>query len=299
MQTDVSLTRCILGTAGLGGVWGKIDEKESIRTVLMALEKGIIQIDTAPAYGDAEKLVGCALHQWKGVSPIISTKVGRLQSNSAHEGIYDYSPQGMIKSVECSLQTLGIEVIDVLFLHEPSAIPDKDRTSGIVEQMLEFKRKGYAKKIGIGGNLPDWFFSYASGTTFDVIMEYNRLDACCQDALNDSLPYSSLQGMEFYAASPLHMGLLGNRYEMFISSPPDWLDRLAVEKAVELNKIADQHQMALRSLSLRFLFSLDEDFKIVIGPSNTYQLCTITDDISAGTLPIQIVEEIMSLGQRK
>lgn len=284
-----------MGTAGLGGVWGRIDKNESIKTILSALDAGIRRIDTAPAYGDAEELLGIALREWRGNRPIVSTKVGRLKSNSAHDGIYDYSREGMIKSVECSLKNMGIGVIDILFLHEPAAIPDRSRTPEIVEQMLEFKRKGYTRKIGIGGNLPDWFYPYALGTTFDVIMEYNRLDACCLDALKDSLPHSVRQGMEFYAASPLHMGLLGNRYETFVASPPGWLEESAIEKAKLLKKIAEQYQMELHSLAIRFLNSIEADFKIVIGTSDTCQLNQIIDDIRLGALPVRIVEDIINL----
>lgn len=295
MKKAINLTRRVLGTAGLGGVWGRADKKESLKTILTALDAGISSIDTAPAYGDAEELVGTVLRGWTGDRPIVSTKVGRLKSNSAHDGLYDYSPEGMIKSVEDSLKNMGIEVIDILFLHEPAAIPDRDRAPEIVEQMLEFKRKGYARKIGIGGNLPEWFFPYATGATFDVMMEYNRLDACCQDALKDSLPHSTRQGMEFYAASPLHMGLLGNRYETFVGTPPGWLEKSAIEKAKLLKKIADQYQMALHSLAIRFLYSIKGDFKIVTGPSDTRQLNHLIDDIGLGALPEQIVEDIINL----
>ena len=295
MQTAIHLTRCVLGTAGLGGVWGRVDKKESLQTILTALESGITSIDTAPAYGDAEELIGYAMRQWKGSRPIISTKVGRLKSNSAHDGIYDYSPEGMIKSVEGSLRTLGVDVIDVLFLHEPLAISDRNKLPGIVEQMQEFKRKAYAEKIGIGGNIPEWFLPYTTSGIFDVVMEYNRLDACCQDALSSSLPYCKQRGMEFYAASPLHMGLLGNYFEAYTISPPGWLDKSYIEKAKLLKKIAGKYQMSLQSLAHRFLFSLEHDFKIVIGPSNMHQLCETMDDIRPGALPQHIIEEVMNL----
>lgn len=295
MQSAIHLTRCVLGTAGLGGAWGRVDKKESLKTILTALDAGISSIDTAPAYGDAEELLGAALREWKGSRPGVSTKVGRLNSSSAHEGRYDYSAEGMIKSVERSLSILGVDVIDILLLHEPVAIPDRDRAPEIVEQMLEFKRKAYTAKIGIGGNIPEWFLPYTASGIFDVVMEYNRLDACCQDALSSSLPYCKRQQMEFYAASPLHMGLLGNHFEAYIISPPDWLDKSAIEKAKLLKKIAAKYRMPLHSLAHRFLFSLNDDFKIVIGPSNMHQLCETMNDIRLGALPQHILEEMMNL----
>jgi aryl-alcohol dehydrogenase-like predicted oxidoreductase len=103
----MSKDRCILGTVGIGGVWGKVDPQESVDTILAALEAGIGAIDTAPAYGDAESYVGKALRLWQGKRPQISTKVGRLKSYAADKGSYDYSNEGMQKSVEQSLEHTG------------------------------------------------------------------------------------------------------------------------------------------------------------------------------------------------
>lgn len=295
MHKAFDLTRCVLGTAGLGGVWGRVDRKESLKTILTALDAGINRIDTAPAYGDAEELIGYTIRHWNGSRPIVSTKVGRLKSNSAHDGKYDYSAIGMVKSVEHSLRTLGVDVIDVLFLHEPMAISDRKMADGIVEQMQDFKRKSYAAKIGIGGNIPEWFIPYVKSGTFDVVMEYNRLDACCQDALSSTILYCKQLQMEFYSASPLHMGLLGDHFEAYTSTPPDWLDKSNIEKAKLLKIIAAKYKMSLHSLAHRFLFSLEEDFKIVFGPSNMQQLSETLNDIRSGVLPEQVAEDIINL----
>ena len=146
MQVSDCLSRCVLGTAGLGGVWGKIDREESIKSILMALKDGITCIDSAPAYGDAESFVGVALNQWEGQKPQISTKVGRLKSYDASEGLYDYSNDGMEKSVESSLKTLGILCIDILFLHDPAAIPEKD-AARILEKLVSSKKEAIQKRL--------------------------------------------------------------------------------------------------------------------------------------------------------
>src|SRR5688572_13922057 len=96
----IFLRRCVLGTAGLGGVWGRVDPEESVRTILTSLECGISAIDTAPAYGNAEEFIGKALQQWRGPQPAVSTKVGRLKTFAADDGRYDYSVKGMQSSLE-------------------------------------------------------------------------------------------------------------------------------------------------------------------------------------------------------
>lgn len=294
MQASDILSRFVLGTAGLGGVWGKIDKEESIRTILRALEGGITSIDTAPAYGDAEELVGIALRRWEGAMPIISTKAGRLKSYAVDEGIYDYSAEGMEKSVINSLETLGIPAIDVLFLHDPSAIPQGE-TERVLGQLLEFKKKGYTKKIGVGVNDAEQFMKYTTGEIFDAIMEFNCLDACSRNTFDAILPFYQTRGVELYLASPLHMGLLGNRFEEYTISPPEWLDKDNIERAKRVKKIADKHQLSLHSLAHRFLLAAAESFKIVIGPGDSYSLNKTISDIREGPLPGPIFEEIMNL----
>lgn len=137
--------RLILGTAGLGGIWGKIEPEESVLTILAALQHGLSAIDTAPAYGDAEQILGLALSQWTGEKPQVSTKVGRLKGYKADEANYDYTTDGMKRSLENSLKTLDISSIDLLFLHDPAAIP-RSETVRVLKQMQLFKQQGYAKK---------------------------------------------------------------------------------------------------------------------------------------------------------
>jgi D-threo-aldose 1-dehydrogenase len=291
MQASNCLSRCVLGTAGLGGVWGKIDREDSIKAVFIALKNGITFIDTAPAYGDAEYIVGTALNQWEGNKPQISTKVGRLKSYDATKAIYDYSSDGMKTSIENSLKTLGIPILDILFLHDPSAIPEKD-TEHIIERLIQFKRDGYTKKIGLGGNSPGWFKKYITSDLFDVIMEYNRLNVCCMDALYSSLPDCTTKGIDYYAASPLYMGLLGDRFDEYSASPPGWLEKVYIERANQAKMIAGRSQMSLSSLAHRFLLSIPKDFKIVIGPKDSHQLRQTIVDFGEGPLVNNLVEKI-------
>ena len=216
--------RCVLGTVGLGGVWGKVNPQESVNTLLTALESGISAIDTAPAYGDAEAYVGEALHLWHGERPKISTKVGRLKSYAADEGHYDYSDSGMQRSVEQSLRTLGVSELDILFLHDPDAIEPR-QADRVIESLLAFKKKGYTRQVGLGGNPPMWFQPYLKPEIFDVLMEFNKLNACSIVALEENLPFCNSNQMKYFAASPLNMGLLGSNYEAFTTNRPAWLDR--------------------------------------------------------------------------
>lgn len=286
------LQRYILGTAGLGGVWRKVDPQESVRTILEALEMGIPGIDTAPAYGDAEIFVGEALRRWKGIMPNISTKVGRLKGFASDVGHYDYTAAAMEKSVEKSLKTLGVEAIDTLLLHEPAAIAP-DLVNEAVHAMTGFKKKGYAKNIGLGGNYPGLFRKYVTGNAFDVVMEYNRLNACNMDALNTSLQQCQQYGVDFWAASPLFMGLLGSEYERFIHQRPDWIPPAYIEIARQVKLLADEQNISLPAMAFQFMKKIPASFKIVIGASNSAELHSTRAFIEAPCMDNDIYDQIL------
>lgn len=116
-------TRLVYGTSGLGGVWGKVDQTDSIDALLFAFENGISALDTAPSYANAEYYVGLAIREWTGTKPFVSTKIGRLKGKDAFETKLDYTTDVMKRSLDNSLKTLGLTTIDLLFLHEPQHEP--------------------------------------------------------------------------------------------------------------------------------------------------------------------------------
>lgn len=285
--------RYVLGTAGLGGVLGKVDPTESVDTILTALEAGIQAIDTAPAYADAETYVGEALRLWPGERPQVSTKVGRLKGFELDRGLYDYSYEGMLRSLEKSLETLGVSQLDILFLHDPDAT-DPAEIGNIIESLQKFKAKGYTRKIGIGGNPPQWILPYLKPEIVDVLMEFNKLNACYAVALEENLPYCINNNISYFAASPLNMGLLGANYETFTVNRPTWLDIKFVDGAIRTKHIADIHGMALHTLAHRFLLSIPQMFQIVIGASNRQQLNDTLEDFNKGVLPDNIFSDVMT-----
>ncbi len=283
----------VLGTAGLGGVWGKTDASAAVHTILLALENGITCIDTAPAYGNAEDIVRRALLQWPGKLPRVNSKVGRLKSYAADQAYYDYSPTGITNSVHHSLSTLGIEALDVLFLHDPEAVP-LHQVATAIEIMQQFKQQGLVKQIGLGGNISTVFEPYISEGIFDAIMEFNKLNACNISALEKRVPFCQEANIDYYAASPLNMGLLGRTFANWEQNPPQWLDKDTLATAQQLQLIAQKHHLSLPSLAHRFLLSVPDQFNIVIGASNSIELMSSLSDFQTGPLPAEVYEEILN-----
>lgn len=262
-------SRLVLGTAGIGGVWGAVDEQESIDALLYALEQGVEAIDTAPSYNNALEYVGKALRMWDGDRPFISTKIGRLQAEKPDEVYLDYSLDGMQKSMDQSLDLLGVDFIDLLFLHEPQLVPIQQIDS-ILNKLQSFKQEGIVRMLGIGGNPEGAFWEYVDSNFFDVVSTFLKMDASTLEGFNHDIPKFIEEGLAIYAASSLHMGLLGSRFQQYAENPPEseWIRQDHIDNAVKVNKIAKEHKMPLTNLALRYLFSIKEANRIVLGSKN-------------------------------
>jgi len=170
-------SRIVYGAAGLGGVWGKVDQEESIECLLYAFENNISSLDTSPSYHRSEEYVGKALRRWRGQPPFISTKVGRLPAEKADECYVDYSVESLKRSLMTSLERLGVDQLDLLFLHEPHLVPLKD-IDEILDTLQSFKEEGYTRMLGVGGNPTDEFRPYATQEHFRVVSGFLKMDAC-------------------------------------------------------------------------------------------------------------------------
>lgn len=293
---ELGSDRLALGLAGIGGAWGPVDEAESFATLQLALARGVRVFDAAPSYGIAERLLGRALAEWRGPRPIVSTKVGRIWSNSAHEENYDFTPAGLRRCLEGSLKTLGLTRVDLLFVHEPQKVPPAERAR-VVANLCELQAAGLARRLGLAGGFgADWDGWIESGA-FDVVMLFRRLDPCILDGLADDVPRLRRHRLAIYGASPLHMGLLGARHDEFVRERPSWVWGPQIDRAVRLKQIADLHGLPLATLAHRFTFSLAELDRVVIGASNRRELESALDDFAAGPLPAEVFDAVCRINE--
>ena len=180
-----------LGCGPLGGLYDRLDEEQASATVAAALDAGITYFDAAPLYGMglAEHRLGTALRRRRD-GAVISTKVGRLlrpagPSGAApsmfhdalpFEAVYDYSRDGVMRSVEDSLQRLGTDHIDILYIHDVNRRWHGDAVEARFQEVMEggyralddLRAAGAVKAIGVGVNDPDILVRFAESGNFDV-----------------------------------------------------------------------------------------------------------------------------------
>ncbi len=287
-------SRLALGLAGLGGTWAPVDEGESFETLQQALARGVRVFDAAPSYGCAEQLLGRALAQWRGPRPVVSTKVGRLPWPDLHEARFDYTDTGLRDSLQRSLDVLALPAVDLLFLHEPQQVPVAARPR-VVATLRQLQAAGLARRLGLGGGEGAGWDGFLEAGVFDVVMLFRRLDPVICDGLAEDVPRVRRHGALIYGASPLHMGLLGARHAEFVRERPPWVWGPQIDRAIQLQTLAEQHGLPLASLAHRFTFGLGELDRVVVGASNRAQLDAVLTDFAAGPLPTAPFDEICRL----
>jgi aryl-alcohol dehydrogenase-like predicted oxidoreductase len=273
-----------------------VEEAESIDCLLYAFENGIASLDTSPSYSRSEEFVGKALRRWNGPRPFISTKVGRLPAEDAYDCKLDYSPAAMRKSVKRSLDLLGVERVDILFLHEPQCVP-LDKIEEITDTLLSFKAEGLTRRLGIGGNPTDDFRARVKKGTFQVMSGFCMLDACNLTALEKDIPFCQQNDIAYYAASSLHFALLGNRFETYCREAPggDYISDKDIKTAIRTKAIAEKYGMDLANMSQRYLFSMEEATRITMGARKISQIENTIRDWKQGVLPEEIFNEITEM----
>ena len=179
-----------LGTWAFGGdaIWGKTDEMQAIDTARRAVEMGIVQIDTAPAYGmgKSEEILGEAL---KGIRDkvILSTKcglswdegnIGQLHvERDGHRIVRNLSAKSIRKDLENSLKRLKTEYIDIYYVHYPVfgtyAVPVEET----MDELNRMKKEGKIRAIGASNMNPEVLNEYCTYADIEIIQEkYSLLD---------------------------------------------------------------------------------------------------------------------------
>ncbi|MCS7458995.1 aldo/keto reductase [Paenibacillus doosanensis] len=211
-KTGLQVSVLSFGASSLGGVFRDIDEKEGIRAVHEAVERGINLIDVSPYYGltKAETVLGQAISELDRSRFYLSTKAGRYGSEE-----FDFSPGRIIRSVDESLQRLQTDYIDILYLHDIEFGSMKQILEESIPALQRLKEQGKIRFTGVSGLPLAIFRTVLNAAEVDSMLSY------CHYSLNDTsltelLPLIAAKGTGLVNASPLSMGLLSGK------EPPSW-----------------------------------------------------------------------------
>ncbi len=267
-----------MGGTQIGNIFAPISDEQAAAVLQSAWDSGVRLFDTSPFYGFglSEYRLGRFLHNRNPDDYVISTKVGRVlkaagkpvgdssiwTSPAPFAYRYDYTAEGARRSVEDSLQRLGLARLDVVYIHDLS--PDNTELQGGWEAAYEIARTGAMRELekmrdeglikawGFGINRPDAAVrAVESGDpTPDIVLlacQYSIIDH--DQALERTLPALAKKGTSVVVGTPLNDGFLGGGKRFNFS--PD-LPRFAVERRAKLAAIAARHGIDMRTAALQF-----------------------------------------------
>lgn len=264
-----------LGCGPFGNLIANVSDAALRETVAAARGAGVRYVDTAPFYGHglSEHRLGECLRGVPRDSYVLSTKVGRLlkpdaaartpgpfASTAPFDIVYDYSHDATLRSLEDSLQRLGIARIDIAYIHDVNAKWAGDALEARYRQSMEgayraldrLRRDGVIGAIGVGVNDVDVLLRYARDGDFDVFMLAGRYTLLDTTALPKLLPLCVERAIAITLAAPLASGILatgavpGAKF-WYADAPADVMERVRRIEAVCM-----RHRTPLRAVALQF-----------------------------------------------
>jgi D-threo-aldose 1-dehydrogenase len=290
-RTAVTVTQLGFGGASIGGLFSAVTDTDAVATVQRAWKLGIRYFDTAPlyGYGASERRTGAGLTGRPRDEFTISTKVGRLvrsadavaagadvdrQELDGRENAYyadtgsrrivfDYSYEGVMRSIEESLERLGLDRVDVAFIHDPDD-HWKDAIEGAYPALDRLRREGVVSAIGAGMNQSAMLARFAREGDFDVFLLAGRYTLLDQEALAELLPLCEEKEIGIVVGGVMNSGILADPRP---GSHFDYAPAAAsiVERAARLKAICERHGVPLKAAAVQFPLAHPAVVSIVAG----------------------------------
>jgi len=247
-RTALSVTRLGLGCAPLGGLFEEVSDEAAAETVATAWDRGVRLFDTAPLYGSglSERRVGAALRDRPRGELVLSTKVGRLLEPDgeadpmftgapAARPVFDFSYDGALRSLEASLERLGLDRVDVALIHDPDAHYD-EAAEGAYVALERLRGEGVVGAIGAGMNQSELLARFARETDVDCLLVAGRYTLLDGGALAELLPLCEEKGIAVIAGGVFNSGILasgdGSGSYDYAPAAPELVERVRALAAV-------------------------------------------------------------------
>ncbi|WP_129664032.1 aldo/keto reductase [Phytoactinopolyspora endophytica] len=270
---SADLTRLGLGCAWLGPPRSSAANAQA--TLQHALDAGIGYFDTAPLYnaGASERCVGEALRTMPRSSFRLSTKVGR-RIETTDDGTptvaADYTPAGVRRSLHDSLERLGLDRVDLIYLHDP-----QNATGDVLGTYAELERmrgEGLVDAIGVGVNQAEYAAPFVAHSDVDTVLLAGRWTLLDQSAAYEFLPECQRRGISVVAAGVYNTGILADpwaaepRYDYRPAAPG------LVHRARQIAEACQEHGVPLKAAALQFPLTHPGVTSVLIGAASPAEI---------------------------
>lgn len=294
--TGIAVTPASFGASGIGNLHKAISTEQSEQVLSAAWQAGIRYFDTAPRYGHglSERRLGDFLRSKPRDAYVISTKVGRLltplrgRKNTDYgfvdplpfEQEYDYSYDGVMRSFEDSLQRLGLDRVDIVYMHdigrdchgEANAELQTIAFQGGLRALSQLRSEGLVGAIGLGVNEVQVCLDaldYAELDCFLLAGRYTLLDHSASRPLIESC---RTRGASLILGGVFNSGILATGpvpRALFNYAPaPDWV----LARATQLQEICGEFGLGLSTAAIQFALASGVVSSVLLGVSSERNL---------------------------
>ncbi|MFF0823519.1 MULTISPECIES: aldo/keto reductase [Micromonospora] len=288
-RSSAPVTTVGFGAAGIGNLYRAVDDDTARRAVEAAWQAGIRYYDTAPHYGLglSERRLGAALAGRPRAEFTVSTKVGRILVPSPqtahlrddaggfdvpadHARRWDFSADGVRRSLESSLARLGLDRVDVVLIHDP----DEHWRQAVDEAypaLHELRDQGVVGAIGVGMNQWQMLERFVTDTDIDAVMLAGRYTLLDQSAARTLLPRCRERAVGVLAAGVFNSGILateppGRTYDY--GPVPD----ATYARAVRIAQVCRTHGVSLPQAAMAFVARHPAVVSVLFGAGNAEQV---------------------------
>lgn len=292
-RSDLRLPALGYGAANIGNLFRALTDDEAHEVLDAAWNAGIRYFDTAPHYGLgwSERRLGDFLRTKPRDEFVVSTKVGRLLvpnpegadeldlDNDFHvpavvKRAWAYTADGIRRSIDESLERMGLDRIDLAYMHDPDRSPSPEAFLDEGTNALDaLKREGVIRAAGVGSMDTAILARGAASGGLDALMVAGRLTLLEQPALDEVVPAAERTGTGIVTASVFNSGLLARdrpdanaRYE-YGQAPSEVLD-----KAVRIADVCRAHGVPLPAAALQYTRRIGPVASVVAGSSRPQQI---------------------------
>ena len=306
----ISFTELGFGAAPLGNLYRPVDPEDAQKTLETAWKEGIRYYDTAPLYGLglSETRLNRFLYGKKRRDYVLSTKVGRTLDICApgeRTGIgkffdtpsrrerFDYSYDGFMRSIEFSLERLGVDSIDIIFVHDVDVFTHKSAAARdahvktVLNSGYKALRKLRDEKVikAIGAGVNEWQVceTLAKAADFDLFLLAGRYTLLEQEALDSFLPLCEERGIGIVLGGPYNSGILATgakpgAWYNYDPAPKDILDRVA-----KIEAVCKRHKVKLAQAALRFPLHHSQVVSVIPGGASVKEV-----KLNAATMEVKL-----------
>ncbi|MGW4086166.1 aldo/keto reductase [Streptomyces sp. NPDC004822] len=310
-RTGVQVSPLGFGGAAIGNLYREVGEEEAHEAVAAAWDAGIRYFDTAPHYGLglSERRLGAALRPYPRDAYTISTKVGRrlepvpgATGDDLADGfavpadrrrVWDFSADGVRRTLEASLERLGLDRVDVVYLHDPDDHGEQAFREGY-PALEKLRSEGVVGAIGAGMNQTAMLTRFVMDTDVDVVLCAGRYTLLDQSALDELLPLAVECHTSVVVGGAFNSGLLadprpGATYD-YAQAPP----RL-VEQALRIKELAERHGITVRAAALAFCAAHSAVASVLVGARSAAEVTDCAQQF-ATPVPMGFWQELLDSG---